>query len=107
MRAIWTGAISFGLVNIPVRVYSATESPTIDLDMLDKKDHSPIRYARISLSSGKEIPYKDIVKGYQFEKGQYIILTDKDFEEARPEKTKAINIVDFVKEEEIDSIYFE
>lgn len=107
MRSIWTGAISFGLVNIPVRLYSAIGSEDLDFDMLDKKNLSPIRYARISLADGKEVEYKDIVKGYEYEKGSYIVLTDKDFEKASPEKTKTIDIMDFVKEDEIDSIYFE
>lgn len=107
MRSIWSGAISFGLVNIPIRLYSATGSEDLDFDMLDKKNLSPIRYARISLADGKEVEYKDIVKGYEYEKGSYIVLTDKDFEKASPEKTKTIDITDFVKEEEIDSVYFE
>lgn len=107
MRSIWTGAISFGLVNIPVKLYSATQQKDIDLDMLAKKDLSPIRYARINKSTGEEVDYKDIVKGYEYEKGNYVVVTDDDFKKASPEKSKSIDIVDFVKEEEIDSIYFE
>lgn len=108
MRAIWTGAISFGLVNIPVRIYSAINSgASLDLDMLYKKDLSPIRYAKIATSTGKEIDYKDVVKGYEYEKGQYVIIDEKDFEKASPEKTKTVDIVDFVKESEIDSMYFD
>ena len=107
MRAIWTGAISFGLVNIPVRLYSAVNSQGLNFDMLSKKDLSPIRYARIATSDGKEVPYKDIVKGYEIEKGQYVVLDKKDFDSAAPEKTKTIDIVDFVMEEEIDTIFFE
>lgn len=107
MRSIWTGAISFGLVNIPVKLYSAVQQQALDLDMLAKKDLSPIRYARINKNTGKEVDYKDIVKGYEYEKGHYVVVTDDDFKKASPEKSKTINITDFVKEEEIDSIYFE
>ena len=107
MRAIWSGAISFGLVNIPVRLYSAVGSNALNFDMLSKKDLSPIKYSRIAWSDGKEVPYKDIVKGYEIEKGRYIVLDKKDFESAAPEKTKTIDILDFVKEDEIDTIYFE
>jgi DNA end-binding protein Ku len=107
MRAIWTGALSFGLVNIPVRLYSATEDHGLDLDMLHKKDLSPIRYARICRVDGKEIPYDDIVKGYEYEKGDYVVLTDEDFKKANVKKTKTIDIVDFAKEDDIDTMYFE
>lgn len=107
MRAIWTGALSFGLVNIPVRLYSATSGTDLDLTMLHKKDLSPIRYARICRADGKEIPYEDIVKGYEYRKGDYVILTEDDFKKANVEKTKAIEIQEFVKESEIDPIYFE
>ena len=107
MRAIWSGAISFGLVNIPFRLYSAVGSNALNFDMLSKKDLSPIKYSRIAWSDGKEVPYKDIVKGYEIEKGRYIVLDKKDFESAAPEKTKTIDILDFVKEDEIDTIYFE
>lgn len=107
MRSIWTGAISFGLVNIPVKLYSAVQQQDIDLDMLAKKDLSPIRYARINKNTGKEVDYKDIVKGYEYEKGQYVVVTDEDFKKVSPEKSKTIDILDFVKEDEIDSIYFE
>lgn len=107
MRSIWTGAISFGLVNIPVKLYSAVQQQELDLDMLSKKDLSPIRYARISKSTGKEVDYKDIVKGFEYEKGHYVVVTDEDFKKASPEKSKTIDIEDFVDEEEIESIYFE
>ncbi len=107
MRAIWTGALSFGLVNIPVRLYSATEDHGLDLDMLHKKDLSPIRYARICRVDGKEIPYDQIVKGYEYEKGDYVVLTDEDFQKANVKKTKTIDIIDFAKENDIDTIYFE
>ncbi len=107
MRSIWTGALSFGLVNIPIRLYSATAGRGLELDMLHKKDLSPIRYARVCRADGKEIPYEDIVKGYEYQKGDYVILTDEDFKKANVEKTKAIEIESFVKSADIDPIYFE
>lgn len=106
MRPIWTGAIGFGLVNIPVKIYSATQSSNLNLDMLDKKDHAHIKYMRVNENSGKEVPWNNIVKGYKYE-GDYVVLDDKDFEAASAKKTKTIEISDFVKEEEISSIYYE
>lgn len=106
MRPIWTGAIGFGLVNIPVKIYSATERSEISLDMLDKSDHSKIKYKRVNEKTGKEVTWEHIVKGYKTG-DDYVILDDKDFESANAKKTKTIEISDFVKEEEIDSIYFE
>lgn len=106
MKAIWTGAIGFGLVNIPVKLYSATEESSLDLDMLDKKDHSHIKYKRVNEKTGKEVAWENIVKGYDYD-GKYIVLDEKDFEKAMPEKTRILSIDHFVQEEEIDSIYFE
>lgn len=108
MRAIWSGSISFGLVNIPVKLFSGvTGAHSLDLDMLSKKDLSPIRYARISTGTNKEVAWKDIVKGYEVEKGKYIVITDEDFKKASPEKTKTIDIVQFTAEEEIDPVFYE
>ncbi len=106
MRAIWTGAIGFGLVNIPVKMYSATESSSLDLDMLDKKDHARIKYQRVNENSGKEVDWKNIVKGYKID-DHYVVLDDADFEAASVKKTKTIDITDFVKEDEISSMYYE
>jgi DNA end-binding protein Ku len=106
MRPIWTGAIGFGLVNIPVKIYSATQSSNLSLDMLDKKDHSNIRFLRVNESTGKEVTWENIVKGYKMD-GKYVVLTDKDFELASAKKTKTIEISEFVKEDEITSIYYE
>jgi DNA end-binding protein Ku len=106
MRPIWTGSINFGLVNIPVKLYSAVQSSSLDLDMLDSKDHSNIRFKRVNENTGKEVPYKDIVKGYKVE-DDYVVLEDKDFEAADAEKTGTIDILNFVNESEIDSIYYE
>lgn len=106
MRPIWTGAIGFGLVNIPVKLYSATQSSTLDLDMLDKKDHAHIKFQRINEKTGKVVTWENIVKGYKID-SDYVVLDDKDFEAASAKKTKTIEISDFVKEEEINSIYYE
>lgn len=88
-------------------MYSATQAVELDLDMLSKKDKAPIRYARIDTSTGKEVAWKDIVKGYEYKKGDYVILDDADFEKADLEKSDSISIDAFVDEEEIDPIYFE
>jgi DNA end-binding protein Ku len=106
MKAIWTGAIGFGLVNIPVKLYSASQESTLDLDMLDKKDHSKIRFQRINESTGKEVPWKNIVKAYKLQ-GDYVVLDEKDFASANPEKSKIISITSFVDVTEVDTIYFE
>jgi DNA end-binding protein Ku len=106
MRSIWTGAISFGLINIPVKLYSAVQESNLDLDMLDSKDHSNIKFMRVNEKTGKEVAFADIVKGYQIDE-HYVILEPADFEAADAEKTKLIEIINFVAEKEIDSIYYE
>lgn len=106
MRSIWTGAIGFGLVNIPIKMYSAVRESSLDLDMLDQKDHANIRFKRVNEITGKEVPWEHIVKGYKLD-GQYVVLTDDDFEKASPEKTKIIGINEFVDETEIEGIYYE
>jgi len=106
MRAIWSGAIGFGLVNIPVKLYSAIQGSELDLDMLDKKDHSNIKFQRVNATTGKVVPWENIVKGYKVD-DRYVVLTDEDFQKASPEKNKLINIEEFVDEKEIDTIYFE
>ncbi|MES2775483.1 MAG: Ku protein [Bacteroidota bacterium] len=106
MRPIWTGAIGFGLVNIPVKLFSATQGSELELDMLDKKDHANIKYKRVNEKTGKEVPWANIVKGYMLN-SKYIVLDEKDFEAANAVKTKVIEITDFVKQEEINSIYYE
>lgn len=107
MRSIWSGSLSFGMVNIPVKLQSAVQTETLDLDLLSKDDLAPIRYARIDSKTGEEVAYKDIVKGYQYAKGKYVVVTEEDFEKASPEKSKAIDIIQFVKKEDIDPVYFE
>ncbi len=106
MRSIWTGAIGFGLVNIPIKMYSAVQGSELDLDMLDKKDHANIKFKRVNEHTGKEVAWENIVKGYKLN-DRYIVLTDEDFEKASAVKSKIIEITEFVKETEIDGIYYE
>jgi DNA end-binding protein Ku len=106
MRAVWSGTIGFGLVNIPIKLYSAVQDSRLDLDMLDKKDHAHIKFKRVNEETGKEVPWEQIVKGYLYN-DEYIILEDEDFQEASPEKSKIITIESFVEQAEIDDIYFE
>lgn len=108
MRPLWNGSISFGLVNIPVRLYSGTNPREgIDLTMLHKEDQSPIRFARICRKDGEEIPWDDIVKGYEYREDEYIVLTPKDLEELDAKRTQTIDIQQFVDEDDIDIRYFE
>jgi DNA end-binding protein Ku len=106
MRSIWKGAIGFGLVNIPVQMYSATDESSISFVSLDKKDHGRIRYKKVNENTGKEVPFPDIVKGYELG-GQMIIVDDEDIRKASPDKMDLLNIVQFVDEREIDARYFE
>lgn len=106
MRALWTGSIGFGLVNIPVKLYSAIQESRLDLDMLDKKDHAKIRFQRVNERTGKEVAWENIVKGYNLN-DEYVVLDEQDFEDASPEKSKIIEISNFVETTEIDALYFE
>lgn len=106
MRAIWTGAIGFGLVNIPIKIYSAITANRPDFDMLDRKDHERIRYQRVNEKTGKEVKWENIVKGYML-KNDYVILEEADFQDASPEKNKMINLQSFVKKEDIENIYYD
>ena len=106
-RAIWKGTIDFGLVNIPVSLYSAEVSANLDFDMLDKRDFSRVRYRRVNEKTGKEVSWGQIVKGYQYEKGQYVALTDEDFRRANVEATQSITITDFVDAAEISPAYYD
>jgi DNA end-binding protein Ku len=106
MRAIWSGSIGFGLVNIPVKLFSATQDSHLDLDMLDSKDLAHIKFKRVNENSGKEVPWEQIVKGYLYN-DEYVVLEDEDFEAASPKKSKIIEIESFVEETDIDDIYFE
>lgn len=107
-RAIWKGGISFGLVHIPVSLYSAEESAAdLDFTMLDKRDLSPIGYKRINKKTGKDVEWENIVKGYEYETDQYVVLSEEDFKRANVEATQTIDITDFVDADEIPSYYFE
>src|SRR6187431_3279397 len=108
MRSIWKGSISFGLVTIPIAVFPATSSrEKVSFNMLRKRDLSPIRYKRVAEVDGKEVPWEEIVKGYEYEKGKFVVLKDDDFKRADIEATQSVDIVDFVKLEEINPIFFD
>jgi DNA end-binding protein Ku len=107
-RAIWNGAISFGLVSVPVGLYSATErAERIHFRLLHAKDESPIDYKRVCEAEGVEVPWSEIVKGYEHAKGEFVVVTDKDFARARPEATQTLAIRDFVPARAIDVLYFD
>lgn len=106
MRSIWTGSISFGLINIPIKLFSAVEESSLDMDMLDKSDHANIKFKRVNENTGKEVTFSNIVKGYKVD-DNYVILEDSDFEAADAIKTKTIDILNFTAEKEIDPIYYE
>lgn len=107
MKAIWRGGISFGLVNIPIRLYSGATSHNVELDMIRKKDQCKIQYVRVCKKDGKEVPWDEIAKGYKKEDGDYVVLDKADFAKAMPEKTQTIDIFEFVLEKEIPSQYLE
>ncbi len=106
-RAIWSGSISFGLLNVPVKLYSAVSKQTVRFRELREGDGSRIRHKRVSEADGKEVPFEKIVKGYEFAPDQYVVLSRDELAELDPKKTRAIEIQDFVDLEEIDPIYFE
>jgi len=105
MRSLWNGSISFGLVSIPVKLYSGSKDRTLDLDMLDSRDHARIRYKRVNENTGKEVEWKDIVKGFKKD-DQYIILEDEDFEQANVKKSKTIDIEQFIDEKDVADVLF-
>src|SRR6201993_3684696 len=108
MRAIWKGSIAFGLVHIPVNLYPATESQsTVSSNLLHKKDHSKIRYQRISEATGKEVPAEEIVRGFEVERDNFVVISDDELKEEAPEKSAAIEIQEFVNESQIPTLYFE
>ena len=106
-RPIWKGAISFGLVNIPVELYSAEDKKSFKFSMLDKRDLSPVGYKRYSKKTKKEVEWSNIIKGYEYEKDQYVVLSDEDFKRANVKATQTIDIQCFVSEDEIPVEYFE
>jgi DNA end-binding protein Ku len=105
-RAIWTGSISFGLVNVPVRIYSAIEEHKLQFHLVHEKDDSPIGYQKICKLEEKPVPSDEIVKGFEYEKGEFVYLGDEDFEAAKVEGYRMIDITDFVPYSDIDPIYF-
>ena len=107
MKAIWSGSIAFGLVNIPVKMYSASLPGRLDLDMLDSHDHSNIHFMRVNEKTGKEVKWENIVKGYKLPNDEYVVLDDKDFAKAAAEKNELIEIKEFTNEDAIDIIYYE
>jgi DNA end-binding protein Ku len=105
-RAIWKGSISFGLVNIPIALYPATRGEELKFRLLRKTDLSPVNYKRVAEKDGREVPWNEIVKGYEYEKGKYIVLKDEDFQRVDLEATQTVDIQDFVRQEEIDPMFF-
>ena len=106
MRSIWKGSIGFGLVSIPVKLYSAVQTSALDFDMLDSRDHSRIRYQRVNEHTQKEVPYDKIVKGYKMN-DDYVIVDDQDFEAAAPEKSKVVEIEGFVDIADVNPMFYE
>jgi len=106
MRAIWKGSISFGLVNIPIALYPATRREDLTFRLLRATDLSPVNYKRVAEADGKEVPWDEIVKGYEYEKGKYVVLKDEDFQRVDLEATQTVDIQDFVDEDEIDPMFF-
>jgi DNA end-binding protein Ku len=105
-RSIWSGSISFGLVNVPVRLYSAVSEHKLQFHFVHEKDNSPIGYEKICKKEDKPVPDDEIVKAFEYEKGEYVFMEDEDFEAARVEGYKTIEITDFVPYQDIDPIYF-
>jgi len=105
-RAIWKGSISFGLVNIPIALYPATRREELTFRLLRKSDLSPVNYKRVAENDGKEVPWDQIVKGYEYEKSKYVVLKDEDFQRVDVEATQTVDIQDFVELDEIDPIFF-
>src|SRR3954447_1263920 len=106
-RALWKGSISFGLVNIPIELHTAVRDHRPKFRMLHAKDKSPVKYERVCIRDGHAVAWEDLVKGYEFEKGNFVILTKDDFKAAAVEKTRTIDIIDFVKADAIDDRFFE
>ena len=105
-RAIWKGAINFGLVTIPVGLYTATDNKTPKFKQLRKTDHSPIRYKRVAEADGKEVEWDDIVKGYEFEKDRFVVFTDDELDSTHQDGNKLVDVVQFVDESEIDPMFY-
>jgi len=107
MASIWKGSLTFGLVHVPVEMKTAIRSDHISFRMLHAEDMSPIKYERVCQADGEPVPWSEIVKGYEYEKGKFVVLTDDDFKKAALDSSRTIDIIDFVRQDEIDSRYFE
>src|SRR6201996_258897 len=106
MRPIWTGSISFGLINIPVALMAAAQRDELKFRLLRSTDHSPVSYQRVAEADGKEVPWDQIVKGYEYEKGKYVILKDEDFARVDIEATQTVDIMNFVSIDDVDPLLF-
>ena len=106
-RAIWSGAISFGLVNIPVKLYSAVQRKTVRFHQLDQEDNQRIQQKRVNPRTGEEVPYENLVKGYEISPDRYVVITPEELEALEPEKTRMVDIVAFVGLDEIDPIFYD
>ena len=106
-HAIWNGVISFGLLNIPVSLHSGERSTDLHFRMLDSRDNSPVRFERVNAETGDEVPWKQVVKAFEYEKGNYVVLQDKDFKAAAPDSLETVEIEAFVEREAINPMYFE
>lgn len=106
MRAIWKGSISFGLVNIPIALFPASRSEELKFRLLRKKDLSPVNYKRVAEADGKEVHWNDIVKGYEYEKGKFVVINAEDFKRVDIEATQTVDIISFVELEEVNPIFF-
>ena len=106
-RALWKGAISFGLVNIPIELHTAVRNHRPKFRMLHAKDKSPVKFERVCIRDGHPVAWEDLVKGYEYGKGHFVVLTKEDFQAAALEKSRRIDIIDFVKSEEVDERFLE
>lgn len=107
MRPVWKGAVSFGLVNIPVKMYTASEDKSIKFKYLHSKCSTPLKYQRVCPQCNQEVQWEEIVRGYEYQKDRYVVMKDEDFEAIPTNKTRTIDIIDFCKLQEIDPIYYE
>ena len=105
MRSIWSGSLSFGLINIPIKIYGASEERALKFRLLQKDSFCPIHYLKVCRDTGKEVEWKDIVKGYEYGEGNFVVLTDDDFQKASPKKTKSVEIINFTDEADVPAKY--
>jgi len=106
-HAIWSGSINFGLVTIPVKLFTAVKTDDLSFNMLHKKDEGRIKYERVCSVDGKPVPWDEIAKGYEYEKGEYVVLTDEDFAKVNPEATQSVDILEFVELDKINPMFFD